>query len=431
MLDEQFFSNEKFHPYVNSKYVAVRAVRGEESGDALYEEYNVRATPTVAITQANGTEIDRVIGYSAPPEGFMDRLEESLNSETTFANLLKGYNENPDDLKAAYKLASKYNDTYRTDQANELFEKILTRPDEAKKIMVPFGSEGEVISIYEQAKFTQGNLDEFIEEFPDSKLARDAYTRLARTHSNGRDVEKDGQFFNKMLEKYPEDINLLKYFVTFCVRSKTDVERGLKIAEKINTETGVSDPAHTKNYAELLALSGDNEKLNRFYGKSFADRQRGTLATNLYNYASFWISRKENLEDALAKARMVVELRDGNPSYRSRVAQLFIQAENLEGAMEIYGSEFVNDYMSDARILYSYASFWGRQEKNLESALEAAKKSVELDPQPNSYDALSLIYWKSGKLNEAIKAEEKALELSPENARYLKRIEDIKKEIKK
>jgi len=398
LLDEQFFGDSKFHPYITGKFVPVRAVRGEELGDALYKEYNVRATPTVAITQANGDEIDRVIGYSAPPEGFKERVEESLNSENTFANLFKTYNENPDDLKAAFQLASKYNDTYRTDQANEIFEKILARPDEAKTIMMPFGREGVVASIYEHAMFAKGDLDEFIEEFPDSKLARDAYTRLARTRSMGRDVEKDALFFNKMLEKYPEDLDLLGYYVTFCIRSKTDVERGLKMAEQIFEASPTPTPAQTKNYAELLALNGEDKEVNRIYGKSFADRQRVLLATNLYNYASFWINRKENLEDALAKARMVVELRDGNPGYRSRVATLFVHAEDLDGALEIYGPDLVKEYMTDARTLYSYASFWARQEKNLKSALDAAEKALELDPG---------------------------------NTRYIQLIEDIKKDIKK
>lgn len=395
MLDEQFFGDSKFHPYITGKFIPVRAVRGEELGDALYKEYNVRATPTVAITQANGDEIDRVIGYSAPPEGFKERVEESLDNENTFANLLKAYNENPDDLKAAFQLASKYNDTYRTDQANELFEKILTRPDEAKTIMMPFGREGIVASIYEHAMFAKGELDEFIEEFPDSKLARDAYTRLARTHSMGRDVGNDALFFNKMLEKYPEDLDLLGYYVTFCVRSKTDVERGLKVAEQINAKSGTSNPVQVLNYAELLALNGEDEKVNRVYGKSFADRQLRTLSSSLFNYANFWINRKENVDDALEKARLLVEL---NPNYASRAATLFIQAEDLDGALEIYGPDFAKDIKSDARLLYSYASFWGRQEKNLKSALDAA---------------------------------EKALELAPGNTRYIKLIEDIKKDIKK
>lgn len=85
--------------------------------------------------------------------------------------------------------------------------------------------------------------------------------------------------------------------------------------------------------------------------------------------------------------------------------------------------------MDKPNILSSYAYFWSGQDKNLESALEAAKKGVELSPSSSTCSALSQVYQKMKKYDEALKAAEKALELAPERSKefYKKRVEQIKK----
>jgi tetratricopeptide (TPR) repeat protein len=85
--------------------------------------------------------------------------------------------------------------------------------------------------------------------------------------------------------------------------------------------------------------------------------------------------------------------------------------------------------MNESSYLGSYVRFWTNQGKNLESALEVAKKAVELAPTAFTWDALSAVYVKLKNYAEALKAAEKALELSEEQYkdRFKKRIEDIKK----
>jgi tetratricopeptide (TPR) repeat protein len=82
--------------------------------------------------------------------------------------------------------------------------------------------------------------------------------------------------------------------------------------------------------------------------------------------------------------------------------------------------------------LNEYACDWSLAGKNLKSALKAAKKSIELKDTDNAWDTLSLVYWKMGKYQEAIEAEEKALQLAGgKDKDYEKRISDIKAEMEK
>ncbi|MGZ5556167.1 MAG: tetratricopeptide repeat protein, partial [Candidatus Aminicenantales bacterium] len=76
-----------------------------------------------------------------------------------------------------------------------------------------------------------------------------------------------------------------------------------------------------------------------------------------------------------------------------------------------------------------YAGFWARQNKNLDDALAAAKRSVALMPGLNYlWNTLSLVYEKMLNYPEAIKAAEKALETSPESAKgmYKRTIERLR-----
>lgn len=77
--------------------------------------------------------------------------------------------------------------------------------------------------------------------------------------------------------------------------------------------------------------------------------------------------------------------------------------------------------------------FWATQGKNLESALDAAKKSVELQEAYYNWDTLATVYQKMDKLEDALKAEIKAHELADDQikARYEAKIKQIKKAIEK
>jgi tetratricopeptide (TPR) repeat protein len=61
--------------------------------------------------------------------------------------------------------------------------------------------------------------------------------------------------------------------------------------------------------------------------------------------------------------------------------------------------------------LTGYANFWIEQGRNLDSALEAARKSVELTSDYYNNYMLANILFKLKKYDEALKAAEKAVEL--------------------
>jgi tetratricopeptide (TPR) repeat protein len=64
----------------------------------------------------------------------------------------------------------------------------------------------------------------------------------------------------------------------------------------------------------------------------------------------------------------------------SSIAQAYLDISAEDKALALYGPEFLNKNIGTAAVLGPYASFWTRQDKNLDSALIAAKKAVEVAP---------------------------------------------------
>lgn len=108
-----------------------------------------------------------------------------------------------------------------------------------------------------------------------------------------------------------------------------------------------------------------------------------------------------------------------------------LDADRMDRALAVYGPEYIQKNMDKGPALTSYAAFWSRLNKNLESALEAAKKTAELTPDAaGNWATLGQIYLKLNRHDEAIKATEKAVEKARSEQQkeiYRKQIEQIKK----
>ena len=130
--------------------------------------------------------------------------------------------------------------------------------------------------------------------------------------------------------------------------------------------------------------------------------------------------------------------------YADEVGRSLISQSKYQEALKIYGDKYrkvlekKNDNLWQFHMinpLSSYAENWALAGKNLKSALKAAKKSLEIKETDDAWDALSIVYWKMGKYQEALEAEENALKLTVDYSEkykmhiqeeYNKRISDIK-----
>ena len=127
--------------------------------------------------------------------------------------------------------------------------------------------------------------------------------------------------------------------------------------------------------------------------------------------------------------------KDVPPYMCGQVAGLYTKLKKADKALGVYGPGFAEKCRNDQSALASYASFWHRQGTNLESALGAAKRSVELTSDYYNNFTLAQILFKLKNYPDALKAAEKALELvKPMAAKYegfpIQQYENLVKQIK-
>jgi tetratricopeptide (TPR) repeat protein len=261
-----------------------------------------------------------------------------------------------------------------------------------------------------------------------------AYQRLTNYYGMRASKEDAQAFFEKYTAIYPDDPNVLRSYISRILRDKDNIDKGIELAEKINDIMKYNPDPRYKNYlAQLYMLKDDKEKANEAYGKRVIERQVSGLTSDLMQYASFWIGQKENTESAEEMMELALKIDPDRWYNFSTAAQNYIRLGKEEKALQIYGPEYAAKHTDDANVLYSYAAFWGRQGKNLESALKAAKMLVESKGAYYHWDTLATVYQKMEKWDEALMAAEKAVELADEEikARYEMKVQQIKKAIEK
>ncbi|MDD8027477.1 MAG: hypothetical protein PHI34_13300 [Acidobacteriota bacterium] len=274
-------------------------------------------------------------------------------------------------------------------------------------------------------------LKAFMAKYPTSPLIKSAYQNLAYFYGGQAGKDEAAAFFAEYGAKYPEDPYVLQSWLSRINKDKAPMDKGLELAEKIELLTQRNpDPSVQQTLGDFYLAKGDKAKAAEVYGKEYADNQVENLAYNLISYAGFWAGKNENLDNAVAMAETALKLAPDNSYFIQQVAGLYVKTGKEDKALALFGPAWIKAKMADASSLNSYASFWGRQGKNLDSALAAAKKAVELKPkQYYQWGTLGDVLGKMKLTDEAAKAYEKAIELAPDQVKemYRKSLERLKK----
>ena len=395
----------------------------------------------------DGAEIDWHVGYGPPPEKFQEKLDNSLKGIGTVKVLLASYAKDPKNIDVVFKLAQKYDDRLDAydppsrEKILKLFKEVLALDPDGKKGTTDYGDKK--VAYTEYAEFSLGilayrtekrdivPLRAFIKKYPESPLLRSAYSFVSMYYGYSGSKEEADEFFEEYAAKYPDDPYVLSTYIQRIIRDKGPLDRGIELGKKIQDVMKYNpEPRFIKSLAELYILKGEPEKADSLYGKNFIEGRVGMLGYNLIDYANFWAQQNKNTDSALAMAETALRLNPENSYFVRTAAQVYLKLKKDDKALEIFGPALVKKNWDKPNDLASYSRFWTGQGKNLDSALEAAKRAVELSPdEAYNWDAMSQAYHKLKKYDEALKAEEKAVALADSSAVeiYKKRIEAIKK----
>lgn len=419
-----------------------RAVSQEPAGSAIFKKFAIHATPTTLVLGDDGGDVDWFVGYSPPAEKFQDKLQAILNGTDTFKSLSAAYAKNPKDVATVFKLARKWGDRYNDEKATEKYKEVVALDPNGKagsytqeyyKVTVPYTEFAEfaiATASLNGQKPDMAPVKTFLAKHPQTKLAKQAYDRMSYWYGYNATKEEAAKFFTEYAGKYPNNPMVLYSWLSRIVRDKEPVDKGLELAAKIEELTDFNpEPGINQILAQIYTLKGDKAKAEELYGKTFMENQVSSMAYSLVAYANYWLGLDTNKDSTVAMAETALKLEPDNSYILQQVANAYAKTGKEDKALTLYGPAFAKKNAADATSLYSYAGFWARQGKNLDDALVAAKKSVDL--MPGAYylwSTLSLVYEKMKNYPEAIKAKEKAIELAPDAAKetFKKDLEKIK-----
>lgn len=418
----------------------LRADRTQKVGQDIFKKFSIMGTPTVMILDADGSEVDWHVGYGPPPEKFHERIDRSYRGIETFKLYAQEYARDPKNLDVVFHLARKYGDRYDREKATALYKEVLAIDPDGKKGTTEYNRTR--VSYTQDAEFQMASLAlyadkggpaefrSFITKYRDGELVTSAYQRLALFYSRSTASDTVTQFFEEAVQKYPNNAHLLGAYVEYVNKSKQNVDRGIEVAEKIMEIMRYrQDPRYVGALARLYVFKGDTSKADSVYGKDFINDQVSSLAYSMIDYANFWAGQNTNTESALAMAEKSLKLNPENTYLLRQAAGVCSKLNRMDRALELFGPEYVDKNIHDANKLGSYASFWAREEKNLESAGVAARKAVELSPSnPYYWGVLATVHEKVKNYDEAIKAGEKAVEVADDDQKvyYKSRLDSIK-----
>ncbi len=330
-----------FGRYLNDHFILFRAVPGVKAGAAIAKRFNAQGTPFLLFLDGDGKDVDWIRGYSAPPEKFHEQVLKVERGEGTFKALSEAYAGGSKDVVAVTELARKYGTRYDDDKATALFKEVLA--------LDPDGTKGTIEYLKGRVTCTQ---------YAEYEIAGQAL------YARGK---RDTGPLKAFLAKYPDG----------------------PMTRTANTSLAgyyMSAPEKDEAYAFLESAAA------KYPGEPYFK----------YYYILRATQNNENLDRAL-------EIAEGWTGFdplqiAALKADLLARKGDLAQAEAIYGAERIQSQMQSASYaLATYANFWIRQKKNLDSAEQALRTAVQIYPENvSARQSLADHYFKADKTAEAL-----------------------------
>jgi tetratricopeptide (TPR) repeat protein len=390
-------------------------VSQEPDGRPAFDRFRVRATPTILFFDTDGSELDWIVGYGPPPDGFQKQLEKVLAGTDTYKSLAAKVAADPKNVGLVYKLAQKWDDRYDQAKAAEMYKQVVALDPEGKAGTTEYesgrGQTKVIVSYTQMAEFNIASnamssrppdiapFLAFVKKYPDSPIVKDAYGRVSSFYGRQGAKEDATKFFEEYTKRFPGEAAAYGGWVTRILFDKEPVDKGIELAQKaVSLSQGRAAMGAWQSLGRLYVLKGDKAK-----AIDAADQMMRAA------------------QAPAGVAEPMGRMGGGPGGGAPGAAQIYLDAGASEKALAAYGPAYVTENEKSAPMLSRYAQFWSQQGTNLDSASAAAKKVTELTPNGYSgYLILAQVYQKMKNYPEALKAAEKALAIAPAQPAQLK-----------
>ena len=212
-----FFNNEMALVIINA-----------EVDSALTKQYHVPGFPTLVMIEADGNEVDRLVGY-LPPEPFLKTFRDYGNGIGTLDDLLNRATTETD-RELYSEIAEKYKYRGGSDDAKVWYQKVVDEGDPLDSLSGE--SRLSLADMFRRAKDWEAALDAYQavrEDFGDSPIGTYAQFRIARVYHQMDDTAKAVEQYETFIKSHPDHD-----YVEYCqkqIKSLTELPEEKKDTE--------------------------------------------------------------------------------------------------------------------------------------------------------------------------------------------------------
>jgi tetratricopeptide (TPR) repeat protein len=169
-------------------------------------KYHVSGYPTIMVLKKDGTEIDRLVGYSRAPE-FISQVEDYLAGRNTMAAYAAMEPDSGSDPGYVYRLADRLLYHGRGDEARPRYEKVIQMDPKNHSEMVDD-------ALYQLARMARKDKDyasdrryaqRIIDHYPDSDMYRSAFLEIAGAYRRETKYKEAMPIYVDYAKRFPDD----------------------------------------------------------------------------------------------------------------------------------------------------------------------------------------------------------------------------------
>lgn len=265
-LDMRVYNNAEVVDYANKHQINWKT-DAEKEGKDLAKKYGVNGYPTLVFVDADGNEIDKIVGYYPAPD-FLENIKKINERKSTLSYLQTQYENNKTDIKTNLDLAVKLIEQDKGADAKQYLNYIITK-DPSNAVGYTDDAEINLAMIMSKDKKPEAYISEvsaLLDKYPGTNMEKDAKLFLSERYMEANDDVKAFDIYSGLVQKFPND-DMVKFYIGQYYLGK---------ARKVNSDTAATEDQMKEAVANvdmsipyftggIFEASADNIKADLLY----------------------------------------------------------------------------------------------------------------------------------------------------------------------